>query len=76
MPILELKKEKPKGKGAPKKPKKKRKFGFPNMEELNRARAVSKGRAMKRGGPVDMPKRTKKGKTIKPKLGLPPKRKK
>ena len=30
----------------------------------------------KRGGPVDMPKRTKIGKTIKPKLGLPPKRKK
>jgi hypothetical protein len=29
----------------------------------------------KRGGPVDMPKRTKIGKTIKPKLGLPPKRK-
>ena len=31
---------------------------------------------LKRGGPVDMPKRTKIGKTIKPKLGLPPKRKK
>ena len=30
---------------------------------------------LKRGGPVDMPKRTKIGKTIKPKLGLPPKRK-
>ena len=52
MPVFELKKEKPKGKGAPKKTKKKRKFGFPNMEELNRARAVSKGRAMKRGGKV------------------------
>ena len=52
MPLLELKNKKPKGKGAPKKTKKKRKFGFPNMEELNRARAVSKGRAMKRGGKV------------------------
>ena len=52
MPIFEVKKEKPKGKGAPKKKKKDRRYGFPNMEEMNRARAVSKGRAMKRGGKV------------------------
>ena len=58
MPIFELKKEKPKGKGAPKKTKKKRKYGFPNMQELNRARAIvkaagAKGTAgMKRGGKV------------------------
>tara|TARA_R100001086_G_C11710149_1_gene223899 strand:+ start:449 stop:619 length:171 start_codon:yes stop_codon:yes gene_type:complete len=52
MPIFELKKEKKKGKGAPKKKKKDRRYGFPNMQELNRAVAVSKGRAMKRGGKV------------------------
>jgi hypothetical protein len=34
------------------------------------------GGQKRRRGPVDMPKRTKIGKTIKPKLGLPPKRKK
>jgi hypothetical protein len=58
MPIFELKKEKPKGKGAPKKKKKDRRYGFPNMQELNRARAIvkaakAKGTAgMKRGGKV------------------------
>ena len=52
MPIFEVKKKKPKGKGAPKKPKKDRRYGFKIIEEMNRATAVSKGRAMKRGGKV------------------------
>ena len=58
MPIFEVKKEKKKGKGAPKKKKKDRRYGFPNMQELNRAVAVSrasgapKSAAMKRGGKV------------------------
>ena len=33
MPIFEVKKEKPKGKGAPKKKKQDRRYGFPNMQE-------------------------------------------
>ena len=79
MPIFELKKKKG-GKGRFKSKTLLSEQIATAKRKKERAKLKEKNPKMpaglKRGGPVDMPKRTKKGKTIKPKLGLPPKRSK